>query len=1250
MNNKSYRARSPQAIMLAAATHPKHVEHQNEPCPPSPKSSCSTTKSDCEQIDLDEDEPNVCSREEEEEEEQDNNNSNDLDDCVEEQLIVVKNELSSSGSRSGSFVDRQQETGPRGSAGRRQSIRSSSSTDDDDDEHHQRRASAQVYEDNRSSSEEEDEQGVHRISDPEYNPEREYFSDPDYHDERPGKGRSCSSKQQTGDSSDSSCQIVSTTKSSCVDSVSVAESAQDTNQYDGDDSELGERGDTWRSNGIESSSSSGPEDEALKLTKVGSEVGLVEAGSGEEVDGAPAAGQAEQDSEQGSEQLREAACGEQATEVSSEARLATASEALVEQFSEDDLEEAATTEASSNLHENSANERTSIETIGSGNGGPANGCHSPVTDEHDSEPSKGSQDDGTTSKRDDRSLNEQQKASYQEEAHEQHASSTGQAADEFKWRKRRQLMELVNDYCDKLVELIKEEALKQLELILGARDSAAADEQRVGGSVRRLHLSNRFESDSSSCRITHETNKADDDDKQESPARPSADGGDQQQVLKTKCRRVYTSSLFYDDKRGSYPTIEVQLDRCQTIVKQLESGLERAGDRDEGGGGGGGAHESNSAGPEGDAKPAARRCLSDRASLMFRKRRERMRHYTIGSAYDLVDQRRPSSSGSGGFTDGLRRTKSSSGALAARLESFGEREQAAPPVDRSSSVDDDDNERDAWPAGGALTDTEYEAPQVAKWTKLASSDTNGSTNSGGKRIAHRPKYKPFLDSTTLKDIERLRDWCPGEQFNEHQSVSPETCHRLAADLSTASRERKAPPSRGALLFERRQLESSEWVVPDDLSRTAVVADKEQIEVGVHTAATTCAQAEARSADLAKPTCPPADGPHTMSASTETSERDALRPKAAELGGGGGGGGGSPPATDDTASQLEIRQEGQRLLRPSIAEETVLVAENACQEQLVELTPLVLSHQQARLELATVTRTPSFGTSSRRIIECDSPEDRHLCTSSSSSSVASSLEHFDGPGESDDDNGEANNRAGRAASNSLTTALYNDEPAPAEGSRLVVDQPRIQVNDRDLSAESDATRHLSSGGAQQVLEVAAAEPEEVTSPAAASEAPPDGLAFDGPDLGHRAVVRSGPLGATTARHWPADGSCSEPLRCFVERLAEGPQVQFATLQYHGASTGPQRRQEDEEEAADKTRRRVIDEKSAAGEYLLQADFRRCCCCCCCCCRSAWRQFQLPPQRAGRQLGNPFSWRHSDFCRRNLVPAGASLGLFAPWARV
>lgn len=724
--------------------------------------------------------------------------------------------------------------------------------------------------------------------------------------------------------------------------------------------------------------------------------------------------------------------------------------------------------------------------------------------------------------------------------------------------RRQQIMELVSDYCDKLVELIKEEALKQVDFILASskQDPAATTDQKA--SIEQLSISNRFESSSLSKieskipadKMNHDSEQLVND----------------QQVQKISCRRIYTSSLFYNDKQNSFPTIEEELDRCQTIVKQLEFGLD-APTND--------ICDETEELSEVKARPAgssscstkiqpselAQHRQADRASLMFKKRRERMRHYTIGSSYEMANLELDTISETCNDEDRpvwRRRTKSLCGPSTSLTNTDFLLESESVESRRSSSgLDQVLDERTS--TVEAFTDTEYEAPRVARLgprlqTETGSDDYQNRETRLSNATNTRPKYKPFLDSTTLKDVERLREWCPKLDFNQHQSVSPETCQKLVEDLKTGavkdgSNEQRRSTNRGALLFERRQLQSSDWIVSSE-------ANEQQDEDSV------CQKGTVQEPDSSQENYNEEDEKSQLINSGETSQGKDL--------------------ADDKTSFARDSIGGAVLSRPSIAEETVMVAENACQEQLVELAPLVLSHQQPQLELATVTRTPSFGTSSRRIVECDSPDDHNLSCSSSTSSVEdeqSSQEELDNDDDDDEEDDDNVDKPPQRDSEDST------RPEATLEACVSFSQPRIQLNDHDLVEQNDNGNKSS-----QFHESVAVEKLEQHTVKLM-----DDLAFgDGRDvsIGHKAVVmwpdsdtdpacsaaedRQG--SSTMTKRLPS----SKLQQCTIETLPDWPQIQFASVQYYDNKTdGDDDALERRSEAAPVAERSDQDENGRAG---------------------------------------------------------------------
>lgn len=467
---------------------------------------------------------------------------------------------------------------------------------------------------------------------------------------------------------------------------------------------------------------------------------------------------------------------------------------------------------------------------------------------------------------------------------------------------RSRLVGLLSAYCRQLVEHIHGEAVRQIESII-ARDQS--------GEIATLSLMHAFEIKSQ----LQPAPKSDDS---------SASSRRESECTKVCAKKVYTSSMYYNDQRDSFPTIEQQVERSRSIADRLEGGESAPTN------GGGGSQQR---GP---------RELDRRASSMFRRRRERMRCFTIGNPIEESEsEQTEESSQSMAAQRRLRRASLESVSSSRQRNSLAQRgancEQLELDDQCQRRVSIDLGECDKFNSLSlSLTDTEYEAPKVkrralptrATTTPLSerrqrhiecfNSQVDGDSKAASE-AADEPTYKPFLDSSTLKDIQKLRLWSPSEEFNEHNSVSPEICLKLVQDLKSstspggdrgdaeAADETRAdspesPASKGRKLFERLRLQSSDWIV---------TAPEMKLEI----------EHEAR----AEPT-------HKVSAGCES------------------------------------------LSRASISEETVMVADESSNEQFVaEILPVVSSHMQPKLELATVTRTPSFSTSSWRVIECESPD-------------------------------------------------------------------------------------------------------------------------------------------------------------------------------------------------------------------------------------------------------------------------------------
>lgn len=501
--------------------------------------------------------------------------------------------------------------------------------------------------------------------------------------------------------------------------------------------------------------------------------------------------------------------------------------------------------------------------------------------------------------------------------------------------KRGHLMELVADYCDQLVEIIKSEAFERVEQVLKSQQVAQIDQLSLAGT-----LETNF-GYSEPAKISDQPME-----------RAESEQGPQQ--VRSSESRIYSSSLFYDDKRDSYPTLDEQVARCQTIAKQLTATVGAESD--------GCAHVSQSdvtsaklvdPSPGSDVAPVSSESRAGRASRMFWRRRERMRQFTFSSSSSFeADERHR-------HADSSQRTRSISDASSS---------EASRRLGYCSL------------RGGAATDTEYEAPGV-RLPRGQEEDERVVSGTCRDRAGFKSRYRPYLDPTMLKDIERLKNWSPRVDFNQHANVPPELCQKLAADLRTLS-----ATNRGSKMFEQRQMHSSDWVVAGEEVREAS-------EVGIK----------------------------EQASRPETGQSlDELPPL---------------PPPDSPLGQGAKPQGGCRLSRPSISESTVMVVESECPEQLVELAPVVSSHSRPKLELAKVTKTPSFSASSRRIVECDSEESSSGPSLSPADSTASLPVDLDGETSAQiEAAGESSELVGRAAG-----AYGLPPPPPLGGAQEVCSQ-------------------------------------------------------------------------------------------------------------------------------------------------------------------------------------------------------------------
>lgn len=269
----------------------------------------------------------------------------------------------------------------------------------------------------------------------------------------------------------------------------------------------------------------------------------------------------------------------------------------------------------------------------------------------------------------------------------------------------------------------------------------------------------------------------------------------------------------------------------------------------------------------------------------------------------------------------------------------------------SAQSDDGGDERHgndcATAATGSLTDTEFEAPLQAQ--RLRGGGGGSQAPPSGRRRRRKlsrantdvatsqrqSSYKPFLARDTLGADGSLR--------NEHTNVPPEVCRRLAADLASPRAS-----SKGVRLFARRRMQSADWIVCGSEPRS----------------------------DVSKPT--------NEANALEAPEDERLR-----------------AASMDTQQPMIVMvadESGAQVVEFAAAVETLppppppSTTDRADGEKEPTRPPGewggVDSHslRVGRLKRATVTRTRSFSASSRRVIECDSPD---LLTASSTSSTSSS---------------------------------------------------------------------------------------------------------------------------------------------------------------------------------------------------------------------------------------------------------------------
>lgn len=351
-------------------------------------------------------------------------------------------------------------------------------------------------------------------------------------------------------------------------------------------------------------------------------------------------------------------------------------------------------------------------------------------------------------------------------------------------------------------------------------------------------------------------------------------------------RKIFTSSSYYDDQRNSYPTLEQQVELSRSIASQLA---------------------------ESESEPAPTRVSPNsqlgRATEMFRRQRRRLGSASSDASAPATGNKQPHSAN---------RSRRNSSSSSHRLHVY-------------------------YPMGSprlCLTDTEYEAPKVALNCKRpanfrlssaprtrpeAEAQVEVEAEAEAQVERGQPKLKPYLDSSCVKTIERLRKRQPAQEpFNEHDSVPAEVCFKLAQNLNqraqTSQSSRNRPTDEqssllshepntnpGVRLFERRQLESTDWIVSGP-NRDVDDDDDE--------------------------------------ASGETGGR---------------------------ARAGECERVARQLSRASPSGETVMVvAEHEDEAEVMELATMVMS-EWPQFKLVTVTKVPSFSASSRRVIECDSPD-------------------------------------------------------------------------------------------------------------------------------------------------------------------------------------------------------------------------------------------------------------------------------------
>lgn len=373
------------------------------------------------------------------------------------------------------------------------------------------------------------------------------------------------------------------------------------------------------------------------------------------------------------------------------------------------------------------------------------------------------------------------------------------------------------NYYDKLIELITNEALKQLDILICLERAKQAEEVEEKDLIVelscQLEMSILEESIEQLSKKCYYPNDWAHNEPASGFAERDFDVAENLQDLSDlsgirRRQNIYNSSMYFDDRQNTYPTIDKQVKLC----KEISANLQERQDQCE------------------ELKSRSK----SRGRDMFIMRRERFRvqsdnakQVAITRSFDCDQSEVAAATPPKMVTNNWGRRCS----LPAEHLAYSKR------VIPSWTTGTDIVSNKLTSRRLSLenhTDTEYEAPQI----KLRASPARATTSSPALKrrnklarevikfaeMAQPPaSLRPYLDASSLKSIELLRNIRattttapePDQnlEVNEHQVVSPQLCSQIARSLSQPDWR----SSRGAILFAKRKLESPQWILGADLT-------------------------------------------------------------------------------------------------------------------------------------------------------------------------------------------------------------------------------------------------------------------------------------------------------------------------------------------------------------------------------------------------------------------------------------------------